>query len=172
MRNRITLTALALTVALTVPALMAQAGSCGTKTEGQAEAKSAIVPLAEEAGFTTLVAAIKAAGLEEALSAEGPYTVFAPTDEAFAKLPAGTVEALLAQPEKLKQVLLYHVVAGNVMAADVVKLTSAETLEGQTVAINAEHGVKINDATVIKTDIGASNGVVHVIDTVLIPQNI
>ncbi|MFO7610731.1 MAG: fasciclin domain-containing protein [Candidatus Krumholzibacteriia bacterium] len=131
-----------------------------------------MVPLAEDAGFTTLVAAVKAAGLVEALSAAGPYTVFAPTDEAFAKLPEGTVEALLANPEQLKKVLLYHVVSGNVMAADVVKLTSAETLGGQRVAIDAQDGVKVNDANVIKTDIAASNGVVHVIDTVLIPKNL
>lgn len=170
MRNLITALVLTVAVALAVPALVAQAGGYGEKAA--TPAAKAILPLAEEAGFTTLVAAVKAAGLAEALSAAGPYTVFAPTDEAFAKLPEGTVEALLANPEQLKKVLLYHVVSGNVMAADVVKLTSAETLGGQSVAIDAKDGVKVNDATVIKTDIAASNGVVHVIDTVLIPQNL
>lgn len=117
--------------------------------------------------ITTLVLTIAVA-----LAAKGPFTVFAPTDEAFAKLPAGTVEALLANPEQLKKVLLYHVVAGSVMAKDVVKLTSAETLGGQRVTVNAKDGVKVNDANVIKTDIAAGNGVVHVIDTVLIPQDL
>ncbi|MFN2372075.1 MAG: fasciclin domain-containing protein [Candidatus Krumholzibacteriia bacterium] len=170
MRNLITALVLTVAVALAVPALVAQAGGYADKTTPQAA--KAIVPLAEDAGFTTLVAAVKAAGLVEALSAAGPYTVFAPTDEAFAKLPEGTVEALLANPEQLKKVLLYHVVAGNVMAADVVKLTSAKTLGGQSVAIDAQDGVKVNDANIIKTDIAASNGVVHVIDTVLIPKNL
>lgn len=131
----------------------------------------AILPLAEEAGFTTLVAAVKAAGLEEALAGDGPFTVFAPTDEAFAKLPEGTVESLLANPEALKKVLLYHVVSGSVMAADVVKLEGAVTLNGARVAIDARDGVKINGSTVIKADIRAANGVVHVIDTVLIPED-
>ncbi|MGD9548248.1 MAG: fasciclin domain-containing protein [Candidatus Krumholzibacteriia bacterium] len=135
------------------------------------EAK-AILPLAEEAGFTTLVAAVKAAGLGDALAGDGPFTVFALTDEAFAKLPEGTVESLLANPEALKKVLLYHVVSGSVMAADVVKLEGAETLNGARVAIDATDGVKINGSTVIKADIRAANGVVHVIDTVLIPENL
>ncbi|MBE0565174.1 MAG: fasciclin domain-containing protein [Krumholzibacteria bacterium] len=171
MRNLITAAALTATIALAVPALVAQAGSCGS-TAAHTHDTQAILPLAEEAGFTTLVAAVKAAGLVEALSAKGPFTVFAPTEEAFAKLPEGTVEALLANPEQLKKVLLYHVVAGSVMAKDVVKLTSAETLGGQRVAIDAKDGVKVNDANVVKTDIAASNGVVHVIDTVLIPQDL
>ncbi|MFH2051070.1 MAG: fasciclin domain-containing protein [bacterium] len=131
-----------------------------------------MLPLAEEAGFTTLVAAVKAAGLEEALAGDGPFTVFAPTDEAFAKLPEGTVEGLLANPEALKKVLLYHVVSGSVMAADVVKLEGAETLNGARVAIDARDGVKINDSNVIKADVRAANGVVHVIDTVLIPEDL
>ena len=169
MRTFLTVSALTLTIALAGPALQATAASCGS-SHAHTHDKQAIVPLAEEAGFTTLVAAVKAAGLEGALNGEGPYTVFAPTDEAFAKLPAGTVEALLEQPEKLKAILLYHVVSGSVMAADVVKLDKAETLNGMTVAIRADDGVMVNDANVIKTDIGASNGVVHVIDTVLIPQ--
>ena len=154
---------------------LAQAGSCGTQAaHAHAEEATtlAIYPLAEESGFTTLAAAVKAAGLDMALSAEGPYTVFAPTEEAFAKLPEGTIESLLANPEQLKKVLLYHVVSGNVMAADVVKLKSATTLYGTEVAITTTGGVKINNAMVIQTDIEASNGTVHVIDTVLIPENL
>nr|MEE4267018.1 fasciclin domain-containing protein [Candidatus Krumholzibacteria bacterium] len=130
---------------------------------------SSIFTVAEDAGFNTLVAAIKAAGLEDVLTNDGPFTVFAPTDEAFAKLPKGTVEGLLANPEQLKKILLYHVVSGNVMASDVVKLDSAKTLNGAQVAINVKDGVMLNDSNVIKTDIEASNGTVHVIDTVLIP---
>lgn len=169
MRNLITAMALTLTLALAVPAYVAQAGGSTDKSHAAAPA---IVPLAEQAGFTTLVTAVRAAGLEDALSGEGPFTVFAPTDEAFAKLPEGTIESLLAQPEKLKKVLLYHVVSGSVMAADVVKLKGAPTLEGQEVAITTGKGVMINDANVIKADIAARNGVVHVIDTVLIPENL
>jgi len=172
-----TLTALSLSVALVLAGGTVQAGSCGTDkahahAADHAEQAQAIYPLAKDAGFKTLTAAVEAAGLQETLTEGGPFTVFAPTDEAFAKLPEGTVEALLANPDKLKKVLLYHVVSGNVMAADVVKLDSAETLNGAKLAINAKDGVKINDAQVIKTDIGASNGVVHVIDTVLIPENL
>ena len=122
--------------------------------------------------FSTLVAAVKAAGLVETLSSEGPFTVFAPTNAAFAKLPAGTVDDLL-KPEnkdKLVAILTYHVVAGKVLAADVVKLKTAGTVNGQSVAIDTASGVKVNNATVTATDIAASNGVIHVIDTVLLPQ--
>ncbi|WP_373547427.1 fasciclin domain-containing protein [Chamaesiphon sp.] len=129
-----------------------------------------IVDTAVSAGsFTTLVAAVKAAGLVETLKGAGPFTVFAPTDEAFAKLPAGTVEGLLKDLPKLKQILTYHVVAGKVMAADVVKLTSAKTVEGSEVTIDATSGVKINNATVVTPDVAADNGVIHIIDTVLLP---
>jgi len=117
--------------------------------------------------FNTLVTAVKAAGLVETLSGTGPFTVFAPNDEAFAKLPKGTVEALLKDIPKLKRVLTYHVVAGNVPAAEASKLTSAKTLEGQSVGITSNNGVKVNDAKVIKADITCDNGVIHVIDTVL-----
>lgn len=122
--------------------------------------------------FGTLVAAVKAAGLVETLKGTGPFTVFAPTDAAFAALPAGTVEDLL-KPEnkaKLTAVLTYHVVAGKVMAADVVKLTHATTVNGQDVTVNATNGVKINNATVIIPDVPADNGVIHAIDTVLLPK--
>ncbi len=119
--------------------------------------------------FKTLVAAVKAAGLVETLQGAGPFTVFAPTDAAFAKLPAGTVEGLLQDLPKLNRVLTYHVVAGKVMAKDVAGVKSAKTVEGGELRVDANHGVKINNATVTKADIEASNGVIHVIDTVLIP---
>lgn len=132
-----------------------------------------IVDTAVSAGqFNTLVTAVKAAGLVDTLKSAGPFTVFAPTDAAFAKLPAGTVESLLQNPEKLKQVLLYHVVAGKVMAADVVKITSAKTVQGSSAAVKVEGGsVKIDNANVVKTDIVTDNGVIHVIDSVILPKN-
>lgn len=133
-----------------------------------------IVQTAVAANFTTLVAAIQAADLVETLKSDGPFTVFAPTDEAFAKLPEGTLAQLL-RPENRDQlvaILTYHVVPGRVMAADVVKLTSAETAQGSKLSITASGtNVTINDARVIKTDISATNGVVHVIDTVLLPPS-
>jgi uncharacterized surface protein with fasciclin (FAS1) repeats len=122
--------------------------------------------------FSTLVAAVKAAGLVETLSGDGPFTVFAPTNEAFAKLPEGKVDALLSDIPTLKKILTYHVVAGKVMAADVVDLKSAATVQGDEVKIDVVDGkVKLNDsAMVTATDLEASNGVIHVIDTVLIPS--
>lgn len=173
-RTAATVLTLALTFAISTFAAPALAGGCGSgHAEKAAENKAAtIYETAKAAGFTTLSAAIDAAGLGEALSAEGPYTVFAPTDEAFAKLPEGTVEALLADTEKLKQVLLYHVAAGEVTSDQVVKLARAETLSGAEIAIDSSEGVKINEASVIKADVAASNGVIHVIDSVLIPAGI
>jgi uncharacterized surface protein with fasciclin (FAS1) repeats len=133
-----------------------------------------IVDTAVSAGsFNTLAAALKAAGLVDTLKGKGPFTVFAPTDDAFSKLPAGTVEGLLKpeNKEKLKSILLYHVVSGDVTSAQVVKLSSAKTVEGRDVTITAEGGtVLVNDAKVIKADVPASNGVIHVIDTVLLPR--
>jgi uncharacterized surface protein with fasciclin (FAS1) repeats len=129
-----------------------------------------IVDTAVNAGsFSTLVAAVKAAGLVDTLKGAGPFTVFAPTDEAFAKLPDGTVDALLKDIPKLKQILTYHVVSGKVMAADVVKLQSATTVEGSDVKIDASNGVKVNDSTVTTPDVATDNGVIHIIDTVLLP---
>ena len=130
-----------------------------------------IVDTAIKAGtFKTLVTAVQKAGLEEALRGEGPFTVLAPTDEAFAAVPEKTLNFLLDNPEELKKVLLYHVIPGAVKAETVVGLTSAETLSGQSLSIKAGHGkVKINGAKVIATDIKASNGIVHVINSVLIP---
>lgn len=136
--------------------------------------KKDIVDVAAANGsFSTLVAAVKAAGLVDTLKGEGPFTVFAPTDEAFAKLPAGTVENLLKaeNKDKLVAILTYHVVSGKVMAADVVTLTSAATVQGQSVNVATNNGaVMINDATVVKADVNATNGVIHVIDTVLLPK--
>lgn len=132
-----------------------------------------IVETAVGAGsFKTLVAAVQAAGLVETLKGTGPFTVFAPTDEAFAKLPAGTVESLLKpeNKEKLVAVLTYHVVPGKVMAADVVKLTEAPTVQGSKAKVKVADGtVMIDNAKVVKTDIETSNGVIHVIDAVILP---
>jgi uncharacterized surface protein with fasciclin (FAS1) repeats len=115
---------------------------------------------------------VKAAGLVETLKSEGPFTVFAPTDDAFKKLPPGTVEGLLEDTPTLKNILLYHVVPGKVMSSDVVKLESADTALGQEVSIKVTDGkVMINDAQVVIPDVAASNGVIHVIDTVILPPN-
>ncbi len=130
-----------------------------------------IVETAIAAGtFNTLVAAVKAAELVETLSGPGPFTVLAPTDEAFAKLPAGTVEGLLKDIPKLKAVLTYHVLAGKFLAADVIKLASAKTVNGQSVTIATINGVKVDGANVVKTDIETDNGVIHVIDSVILPK--
>jgi uncharacterized surface protein with fasciclin (FAS1) repeats len=130
-----------------------------------------IVDTAVAAGsFTTLAKALDAAGLVDTLKGPGPFTVFAPTDAAFAKLPAGTLEKLLADREQLTKVLTYHVVAGNVQAADVVKLKSAKTVEGADVKITVKgKNVMVNQAHVVQTDIEASNGVIHVLDEVILP---
>ena len=133
-----------------------------------------IVQVAVEAGsFNTLVAAVKAAGLVETLSGPGPFTVFAPTDAAFEKLPAGTVTALLADKEKLTAILTYHVVNGKVMAADIVKTNGAmpKTVNGLPLDVTVKGGkVYVNGANVVTADVQASNGVIHVIDAVLLPQ--
>lgn len=145
-----------------------------TSTTTAAGADKDIVDTAVAAGsFKTLAAALTAAGLVDTLKGAGPFTVFAPTDAAFAKLPAGTVESLLKpeNKEKLKRILTYHVVSGNVMAADVVKLKSAKAVSGDTITIAVRNGaVTADKANVVKTDIAASNGVIHVIDTVLMPK--
>ncbi|MEP1931730.1 MAG: fasciclin domain-containing protein [Roseibium sp.] len=134
-----------------------------------------IVDTAVGAGsFTTLVAAVQAAGLVDTLKGDGPFTVFAPTDEAFAKLPAGTVETLL-KPEnkdKLVAILTYHVVSGKVMSVDIAgKKADVATVQGSDISVDATNGVKINDATVVSADIETSNGVIHVIDTVILPAS-
>ena len=130
-----------------------------------------IVDVAVSAGtFKTLVAAVKAAGLVETLKGKGPFTVFAPSDDAFAKLPKGTVEGLLADLPRLKSVLTYHLVAGRVSAADVMKLTTAKTVQGQSVTFQTNGGVKVNGANVVTADVQADNGIIHVIDTVILPN--
>ena len=133
--------------------------------------KKDIIDTAIEAGsFNTLATALTKAGLIETLKGEGPFTVFAPTDDAFAKIPADQLNAILADKEKLTAILTYHVVPGKVLAADVVKLSSAKTVQGSKVSISTQGGVKVDNANVLKTDIKASNGVIHVIDTVIIPK--
>ena len=131
-----------------------------------------IVDTAISAGtFNTLVTAVKAAGLVDTLKGDGPFTVFAPNDEAFAKLPAGTVESLLENPEQLAAILTFHVVAGKKTASDVVGSDSLPTVQGQSLTVDTTDGVTIGGAKVLATDVEATNGVIHVIDTVLIPQS-
>ncbi|MFT6407795.1 MAG: putative surface protein with fasciclin (FAS1) repeats [Arenicella sp.] len=137
---------------------------------GDKDAKKDIIDTAVAAGsFNTLATALTEAGLIETLKGDGPFTVFAPTDEAFAKIPADQLKAILADKALLTSILTYHVVAGKVIAADVVKLESATSLQGSELAISTTDGVKVNNANVVKTDIQTSNGVIHVIDTVLVP---
>ena len=131
-----------------------------------------IVDIAVGAGnFSTLVIAVQEAGLVETLKGEGPFTVFAPTDEAFAKIPADQLQALLADKEALTEILTYHVVPGKVLAQDVVALNSATTVQGSNIDIDTSNGVRVDSAKVVATDIVASNGVIHVIDTVIMPQS-
>ena len=162
------LTSLILAAAVLAAPMAASAGDMNKMDSS----KKDIVDTAVAAGsFKTLATALEAAGLVDTLKGPGPFTVFAPTDAAFAKLPAGTVEGLLKDKPKLTAILTYHVVPGNVKAADVVKLDSAKTVNGQSVAIKVVDGkVMVDNATVTTADIGASNGVIHVIDTVLLPK--
>jgi len=170
--------AAALSMALLTISGSAEAGSATQKGKKMAASQVTqaqdIVATAVAAGsFKTLAAALQAAGLVETLQSKGPFTVFAPTDEAFAKLPEGTVEELLKpeNKEKLTSVLTYHVVAGSVMAKDVIGLESAKTANGKSLSILVKDGaVRIDGANVVKTDIVCSNGVIHVIDSVLLPQ--
>jgi len=130
-----------------------------------------IVDIAVQAGsFKTLVQAVQAAGLVETLSGQGPFTVFAPTDEAFAQIPQATLQAVLADKEKLTAILTYHVVPGKLMAADVVRSTQLQTVQGQSITVSTEGGVRVDDANVVQTDIEADNGVIHVIDKVIMPK--
>ena len=160
-------------VILAILAVTLAACSDNTATEEEsktAESKTIVDIAAEDGRFTTLVTALQAAGLDSVLAGEGPFTVFAPTDDAFGKLPEGTVEGLLADIPGLKDVLLYHVVSGNVQAKDVLNLESADTLQGSSFAISVTDGkVMVNESEVIITDIEAVNGTIHVIDTVLLP---
>ncbi len=159
-------------------ALLASLTSVAFSSTSQAQAQTMpagdIVDTAVNAGqFNTLATALQAAGLVDTLKGPGPFTVFAPTDAAFAELPSGTLDSLLADPDQLRAVLTYHVIAGEVRAADVSMLQQATTVEGEDVTINAADGmVQVNDATVTTTDILASNGVIHIIDTVLLPPSL
>jgi uncharacterized surface protein with fasciclin (FAS1) repeats len=129
-----------------------------------------LLETAEQAGnFKTLLRAIEAAELAEILNSPGPYTVFAPMDEAFAKLPEGTLESLLQDIPKLKRVVTYHVAFGDVRAEDLMEIEEAATVEGSIVAIESSDGIKVNDAQVVKSDVLTDNGVIHVFDTVLMP---
>jgi uncharacterized surface protein with fasciclin (FAS1) repeats len=152
-------------------ALLALTVSTPAQAGAQKSSLPDVVDTAVAAGnFKTLATALQAAGLVETLKGPGPFTVFAPTDEAFAKLPAGTLEGLLKDKQRLTAVLTYHVVPGRVMAADVVKLSSARTVQGGSIAIRADKGVTVDGVRVVKTDIQAANGVIHVIDAVLMPR--
>jgi uncharacterized surface protein with fasciclin (FAS1) repeats len=158
----------ALAAASFLAATPAAAGSYGKQAAASGQD---IVAVARSAGsFDTLVKALEVAGLTDTLRGAGPFTVFAPTDEAFAKIPKADLDALLADKAKLAKVLTYHVVPGKVTAADVTKLSSAKTVEGSSLAIDSSSGVKVDGANVVKTDIAASNGVIHVIDAVVLPK--
>ncbi len=155
------LAAALLSLAITLPA---QAGA------NKASLPDVVDTAVAAGNFKTLATALQAAGLVETLKGPGPFTVFAPTDEAFAKLPAGTLETLLKDKQRLTSILTYHVVAGQVMAADVVKMTAAKTVQGGNLSIRSDKGVTVDGANVVKTDIQARNGVIHVIDAVILPK--
>jgi uncharacterized surface protein with fasciclin (FAS1) repeats len=151
-------------------AVLAFAASAPAQAGAPKSSLPDVVDTAVAAGnFKTLATALQAAGLVETLKGPGPFTVFAPTDEAFAKLPAGTLEGLLKDKQRLAAVLTYHVVPGRVMAADVARLTSAKTVQGGSLAIRSDKGVTIDGVRVVKADVQAGNGVIHVIDAVLMP---
>jgi len=151
-------------------AALAASAFAAPVTAASAQGKDIVETAVAAGSFQTLATALGAAGLVETLKGKGPFTVFAPTDAAFAKLPPGTVEKLLADKEQLKAILLYHVVPGAVPAADAAKLSSARTVNGADIAIHAVDGkVMINDANVTQADIKASNGIIHVLDAVILP---
>ncbi|MEM6305150.1 MAG: fasciclin domain-containing protein [Pseudomonadota bacterium] len=155
----------------TALALTAAAGLMGTSALADGHAKDIVDTAAGAGSFSTLLAAAEAAGLVETLKSEGPFTVFAPTDDAFAALPEGTVDSLLLPENKdqLTAILTYHVVAGKVMSTDLQDDMEAETVQGTTVMIDLDNGVMVDDATVVTADIEATNGVIHVIDKVIMP---
>jgi uncharacterized surface protein with fasciclin (FAS1) repeats len=163
-----TLYAVLISTVLLVGLCMAGSNSMDAKTETATEMD--IVDTAVAAGsFNTLVSAVEAAGLVDTLKGEGPFTVFAPTDEAFAKIPEDQIQALLANKTQLTEVLTYHVVAGSVMSSDLENGMMVETLQGGDLSINTTDGVMVNDAKVVQADIVCTNGVIHAIDTVLMP---
>jgi transforming growth factor-beta-induced protein len=152
---------------------LAACGSTGSSTMPTTAEKDVVDTAVSAGSFKTLVAAVQAAGLVDTLKGTGPFTVFAPNDAAFAKLPAGTLDKLLLPENKaqLQAILTYHVVSGKLTAADVVKLMSAKTVQGQDVTISVQgQTVKINDATVVTPDVMCSNGIIHVVDAVLLPK--
>ena len=152
-----------------VAAMTVAAGPLATSPAG-AESPADVVDTAVADGqFNTLVAAVQAAGLIDTLKGPGPFTVFAPTDAAFAQLPPGTLEALLQQPDQLQAILAYHVVPGTVMAADIADGQATTTVQGAPISFSTTDGVRVNGATVVQPDLAVSNGVIHVIDTVLLP---
>lgn len=156
--------------ALLLSAAVVVTSACATADTRTQPPSADLVDTAVAAGsFKTLVTAVQAAGLVDTLKGGGPFTVFAPTDEAFAKLPPGTLEALLQDKDKLTQVLTYHVVPGKVMSSDV-RPGKVKTLQGQSLSVSTTDGVKVDNAKVIKADVFASNGVIHVIDSVVIPR--
>lgn len=176
MKKYLKVTAAALAAAIVVQGALAGGHSTTEKKSHHSEtamtatAPGTIVDVAQGAGtFSTLVAALQATDLDAVLSGEGPFTVFAPTDEAFAALPEGALDSLLKNPEQLANILTLHVVSGKTLAKDVVALTGVDTVQGERLAVNTENGVSVGGANVIATDIAASNGVIHVIDTVILP---
>ena len=170
-RTLLLMSALALAIAACSTTAASPSSSPSPEPSEAAMTKDIVATATEAGSFSTLLAAAEAAGLVETLQGEGPYTVFAPTDEAFAALPEGTLDSLLADPEALKEILLYHVVPGQVTAEQVVGLTSADTVQGSPISIAVEDGtVLLNEsAKVVTTDVLASNGVIHVIDQVILP---
>ena len=150
--------------------LMSAIAMAGQYTENMSNKKDIVDTAIEAKSFSTLLTAVKQAGLVDALKGNGPYTLFAPTDDAFAKIPKEKLQALLNDKEALTAVLTYHVIPAKVTADQVVNLTSAKTLQGQSISIDTSNGVKVNNANVIKADIMASNGVIHVIDEVIMPN--
>jgi uncharacterized surface protein with fasciclin (FAS1) repeats len=152
-------------------ATMFAALTAGTVSVSAGSGKDIVDTAIEAESFATLVTALEVADLVETLKAGGPFTVFAPTDEAFAAIPEADLKALLADKDALIKVLTYHVVPGKLMASDVVKRDTAKTVEGSAIAIDAGDGVKVDNAKVLKTDIEASNGVIHVIDRVIMPKS-
>ena len=153
-----------------IAAAVVAAAVLSAPTAASAQSKDIVETAVAAGSFKTLATALEKTDLIATLKGKGPFTVFAPTDEAFAKLPAGTLDKLLANPDELKAILLYHVVSGEVMAAQAAKLNSAKTVNGADIKISAMNGgVMINQAHVVKADIKASNGVIHVLDAVLLP---
>ncbi len=159
-----------ITTAIASAALLAFSSVALADDHAESASKNIVETAVGAGNFTTLVAAVQAAGLVDTLSGEGPFTVFAPTDEAFAKIPAADLEAILADTDLLTSILTYHVVAGKVMSSDVVNLSSATTVQGSDIDITVtDAGVQVDGANVIAVDIETSNGVIHVIDTVITP---